>query len=287
MKIAVLINPLSGGINKKKLPDRLKNVLPESTVIHISESADDTRNFAAFCRKETFDLLIVAGGDGTLNDVGTALLGSNTAIGIYPQGSGNGLGRMLGAKAQPMALVKSIEKADFRCIDTGKVNERTFLNLAGVGFDAHIAERFANNAVRGFSGYISETLRTFGRYKAETYTLRFEGQELELPAFLLTVCNGSQYGNNAWISPQSDLFDGQLEMNAIGPMSWAKTPSLAYALFTKRIGQHSGVRQFCSTEFFVHREFEGPVNIDGEFETMGKELHFRVIPRSLRVLMPV
>lgn len=286
MKIAVLINPLSGGINKKRLPDRLSDALPGNTLIHVSESAEDTRRFAEFCRKETFDLLIVAGGDGTLNDVGTALLDSNTALGIYPQGSGNGLARMLGAKAHIQSLLGSIQKAQFRSIDTGKVNERTFLNVAGVGFDAHIAERFAGNAVRGFGGYISETLKAFGQYKPETYTLRYEDQEMELPAFLLTVCNGSQYGNNAWISPQSDLFDGRLELNAIGPMNWAKTPSLVYALFTKRIGQHSLVRQFCSKEFMVQREFEGPVNIDGEFEMMGRQLRFEVNPSSLRVLMP-
>lgn len=287
MKIAVLINPLSGGIDKKRLPDKLKIVLQSDAVIHVSESAEDTKRFAKFCRDEAFELLIVAGGDGTLNDVGTELLGSKTAVGIYPQGSGNGLARMLGAKANAHLLMSSIQKAQFRNIDIGKVNERAFLNVAGVGFDAHIAERFAGNAVRGFGGYVSETLKAFGQYEPETYTLRYEGQELVLPAFLLTVCNGSQYGNNAWISPHSDLFDGRLELNAIGPMSWVKTPSLVYALFTKQIAKHSAVRQFCSKEFIVHREFEGPVNIDGEFEIMGRELCFRVIPSGLRVLMPV
>jgi len=286
MKIGVLINPLSGGINKKKLPHRLKKVLPDNTLIHISESAADTKAFTEKCKNEQFDLLVVAGGDGTLNDVGTVLCGSNTALGIYPQGSGNGLARMLGAKADPQKLLRSIQKGQIERIDTGKVNERTFLNVAGVGFDAHIAQRFANNAVRGFSGYISETLRAFGQYSAETYTLQFNGREFRLPAFLLTVCNGSQYGNNAWISPQSDLFDGKLELNAIGPMTWVKAPSLVYSLFRKQITNHRELQQYSATEFYLERQHEGPVNIDGEFEIMGKDLHFQVNPGSLRVLMP-
>jgi len=286
MKIAVLINPLSGGINKKSLPDRLKKVLPAQTLIHTSQSAEDTRSFAAYCRNEHFDVLVVAGGDGTLNDAGTALRGSQTALAIYPQGSGNGLARLLGAKSQPEALAQSLQQAKTAWIDTGKVNERTFLNVAGVGFDAHIAERFASNAVRGFAGYVSETLSAFGQYKPETYRVRNGEHVQDIQAFLLTICNGSQYGNNAWISPQSSVTDGVLELTAIAPIGWRQAPSLIYGLFSKRIGQHKTVTQLSSSIFEISREHEGPVNIDGEFENMGRQLRFEVIPSSLRVLMP-
>ena len=286
MKAAVLINPLSGGINKKSLPDRLSKVLPTQTLIHMSQSAEDTRSFAAYCRDAHFDVLVVAGGDGTLNDAGTALCGSQTALAIYPQGSGNGLARLLGARSQPEALAKSLSKAQIEKIDTGKVNERTFLNVAGVGFDAHIAERFANNAIRGFAGYVSETLSAFGQYKPETYRVSTGEQIQDMQAFLLTICNGSQYGNNAWISPQSSVTDGKLELTAIAPIGWTQAPGLIYKLFSKRIGQHKAVKQLSSGLFKLYRENEGPVNIDGEFQLMGKELDFQVIPRSLRVLMP-
>lgn len=285
MNAEVLINPVSGGIQKNQLPEKLRNVIPELREIHFTRSKHDTFTQAQQAAAKGCEFLVVAGGDGTLRDAALGLMGSKTRLVIYPQGSGNGLARALGMQANPQFLRALLFEGKAQNIDVGSVNGHFFLNVAGFGFDAHIARLFESSQSRGLKGYIAEILKAFRNYPEQEFTWIGPKGEIQRKAFVATWCNGGQYGNNAWIHPPASPFDGVLHATLLHKPQWYQVPGLALALFRKTILQHSLSDTLSGTEFQILRKTAGPVNLDGEALEMEQMLHFKMHPQALGLQM--
>ncbi len=287
--VRFIINPISGGKNKTHIPQQIEQVCIKLNIqaeICFSSSPEETRLQAKDAVEKQLETVVAVGGDGTINLIGAQLLHSSTVLGIIPMGSGNGFARSLGLPFEIERAIKIIQSRKTVLIDTGTINEKPFINLSGAGFDAHIANKFQHSQSRGFFSYVNIVLREFNQYKPQHYRIQLDEEQFETDAFLITVCNGPQYGNNAFIAPAALMTDGRFHVTVLKKCTWANAPGLAWRLFRGTIDLAKDVEQYSATSVRLIRKQAGPINIDGEPESDNTELNFRMIPLSLKVIVP-
>ena len=285
-KALFIINPISGGKKKDQVPALIKNILDhthfESTIVyteramHGSELAKDAVG--------NYDYVIAVGGDGTVNEIASAIVSTNVALGVIPFGSGNGLARFLGI---PMDTAKSIEAINgerVEAIDSAILNGQRFFNAAGMGFDAHIAEVFSHDKNRGFWAYIKSSFREISNYKAETYHIDIDGTEYVRDAFMLSIANSSQFGNNAHVSPHASVQDGLLDICIIKQFPLWRFIEMGIRMFAKTADKSKYVEIIRGKNVTIKRSTDGPVHLDGEPQMMGKEVSIQMVPASLRII---
>ncbi|WP_316819709.1 diacylglycerol kinase family lipid kinase [Pedobacter gandavensis] len=287
--ILFIINPISGGKDKLKIPalidahlDRSKfnaNYSFTEYVGHASEIAEEAAS-------KNFDVIVAVGGDGTINEIGTKVMQQNKVLGILPFGSGNGLSRFLKIPMKTIQAIKVINDFKVRVIDTGKFNDKCFFNMAGMGFDAHISSVFAGNKSRGLSGYLKLGLKEMLNYKPQSYHIYIDGKEYIRTAFVVSVANSSQYGNNAHISPNASITDGLLDVCIIKKFPLIKIPILAYHMLNRSANRTSMIEIIQGREIRIVRAGNDAIHIDGEPFFMGKELNISMVPLSLNIITP-
>jgi YegS/Rv2252/BmrU family lipid kinase len=234
---------------------------------------------------EGFEVVFAVGGDGTVHEAAKRLIGRQPALGILPIGSGNGFARHIGLPLDPARALDSCRAGRIVTIDTALVNEHPFLGVMGIGFDAMIADRFASSNVRGLETYIKEGLRAFAEFEADEYELTANGQTLTQRAFVVAIANSGHYGNNARIAPLASLQDGLLDVVIVNDTNLLDAAFLLGRLFSGTIHQARGVTTLQTAELTIRRGDAGAAHLDGEPVTLPAELHVRVVPRSLRLLV--
>ena len=220
VRIAAIVNPVSGaGMDQHAATHRvamLRDALARrqlSATIAVTARAGHARELAHAAVAAQSDLVIVWGGDGTVNEVGSALAGSTTALGLIPAGSGNGLAGGLGVPRDPHAALATALGERTLAVDVGMLDDRPFFNIAGIGFDAHIARLF-NQRPRGRRGrvpYVVISVREGCRYAGREYSITLDGRTQRSRALLIAFANGREYGMGMQIAPGAKLDDGLLE----------------------------------------------------------------------------
>ena len=246
---------------------------------HATELA---RQYAA----QNYDAVIAVGGDGTVNEVGCGLIGTGTALGIIPCGSGNGLARHLGISLDPFKAVKWLDKSIFSEIDYGMIEDHPFFCTCGVGFDAKVTDTFSKAGTRGVLTYMESILKEIATYKDKTYKLSFDNSSETFDCFIVTCANADQWGNNAFIAPTASLQDGLMDVVVIHPFTPLDAPLLAFQLFNKLIDKNPKVTVRKCARMTITRDSEGPAHYDGEPVTLGKEIQIQMIHGGLKVLIP-
>lgn len=285
--ILFIINPISGGKEKKKIPalidaflDRSKfnaNFSFTSYSGHAAEIAEEAAN-------KSFDIIVAVGGDGTINEVASKVMDQHKILGIIPLGSGNGLARALKIPLDVKKAIQIINRLNVETIDAATLNNKCFFNMAGIGFDAHISSAFVGNKTRGLKGYIKLGLKEIKSYLSETYEITVDGMTFTRKAFVLSIANSSQYGNDVHISPNSSLKDGLLEVCIIKPLAWYKLPLLGYHMLRATTHRSEWVEIISGKVISIRRAKENAIHIDGEPFFMGKQIEIKVIPGALNVV---
>jgi diacylglycerol kinase (ATP) len=234
---------------------------------------------------DKYDVFVAVGGDGTMNEVASALAGTTGIMGLIPAGSGNALGRELGISMKPETAVLQLLNGHPITIDTGMVNGRRFMNVCGLGFDDHIARCFAKVINRGPIPYFKVTLKEFFGYKPETYSVEMDGVLKSFQAFVMTLANTSQYGNNAFIAPKASLTDGVLDFCALRPFGFFGGLGLGIRLFNKTIDQ-SRFSTYFKTKSLVIKGNNLNFHVDGEPVKNSDPLHISIDPLSLNIVVP-
>ena len=288
-KIVFVYNPISGShrlIPVVPIIERFVNRnLYDFSIIstqykgHATELA---REYAA----QNYDAVIAVGGDGTVNEVGCGLIGTGTALGIIPCGSGNGLARHLGIPMDPYKAVKWFDKSIFTDIDYGMIGDQPFFCTCGVGFDAKVSDSFSKAGSRGVLTYLESIMKEIATYHNETYKLSFDNSSETFEAFFITCANADQWGNNAFIAPTASLQDGVLDVIAAHPFNVVDAPLIAFQLFNKLIDKNPKVSVRKCRRLTITRDSEGPAHFDGEPVMMGREINIRLVPGGLKVLIP-
>ncbi len=232
------------------------------------------------------DVVVAIGGDGTMNEVAAALVGTDAALGLVPCGSGNGLGRHLGIPGPGKGAFRTLLEGKPRAIDTGVADGHAFFNVMGLGFDAEISARFNALARRGLPAYVRTTVAALRGYRPDHYKIRADGRELDGTAFLLAVANSDQYGNDCRIAPGARVDDGRLDLTVVRRLGWANALPLAVRLFAGRIDGAAGVERARAARYVIERARPGLLHVDGEVRPCGRVVEVAVRPASLRVLTP-
>jgi diacylglycerol kinase (ATP) len=285
--ILFIINPISGGKRKIKLPSIIDKYLDKAQynpTYTFTEYVGHAAEIAGEAEKKDIDVIIAVGGDGTINEVAGKMVNSNKVFGVIPFGSGNGLARFLNIPLKPEKAIALINKGNHQLIDTAELNGRRFFNMAGMGFDAHLSAVFAGNKKRGLKSYVELGFKEITTYKAKPYRIEIDGQTYNKEAFAISIANSSQYGNNVYISPKSSLTDGYLDICIIHPISLVKLPVLAYQMIAAKTHKSSLVEIIRGKQIRIEREANDAVHLDGEPFEMGKELNIIIFPSSLKIL---
>jgi len=286
-KALFIINPISGGKKKDGVPDLIEKHLDSRSlqpVIVFTDSVSHGRQIALDAVNK-FEVVVAVGGDGTVNEVASAIAGTNTHLGIVPFGSGNGLSRFLKVPMDAEEAIKNLSTGKVEVIDSATLNGQPFFNMAGIGFDAHIAEIFSHNKKRGFITYIKSTFEEFNKYKPQVYQIEIDGKPYTREAFMISFANSSQYGNNAHISPDASVQDGLLDVCIIKRFPLWRLVEMGVRMMTKTADKVKFLEIIRGRQITIKRTEDGPIHLDGEPTMAGKEIKIDVLPASLKVIV--
>lgn len=230
-------------------------------------------------------MIVAVGGDGTANEVGAALVNTQAILVIISVGSGNGLARHLGIPVGLIPAIKALNHAHPIVMDIATINDKIFLGVAGIGFDAHIAQKFAQFGKRGFFSYCQVAWKEFSQYKPQTYLMTIDGKQIRRKAFILTFANSSQYGNNFIIAPNARISDGYLDLVIIDDIS---VYSISQFIYKFKQGTLDRSRHF-ETHRFKELTIHHPhmqTHIDGEPMLFQNDIKVTIQPKSLKILVP-
>lgn len=232
-----------------------------------------------------FDIVVAVGGDGTVNEVASAIVDTDTSLGIVPFGSGNGLSRFLGIPMDTRDAIKNLASGRTEIIDSARINGQPFFNMAGMGFDAHISEIFSHGKKRGFISYIKSSIKEVVGYQPQNYHLDIDGKKYDYKAFMLSIANSSQYGNNVHISPKASLQDGFLDVCVIKPFPLWRFPEMSMRMLIKATESSKYVEIIRGKQILIKREHTGPIHLDGEPQVAGTGIDITILPKSLKVIV--
>ena len=285
-KLMLIINPISGTITKKGLAQKIESELRRRGFdidIRNTQGRGDATRLAGIAVDEGFDGVLACGGDGTVNETARALCGTGVPLGIIPAGSGNGLARHIAIPIDPMLSLDVIAERHIQDCDYGSVNGREFFCTFGVGFDAAVSDRFAAAGKRGKMSYVKSAITEFNTYQHQRYTLEVDGKQITDDAFLVAVCNASQYGNNAYIAPDASITDGLLDIIVIKKASRMRTLFVGLDLMGGTIKNNRLIETMRVSRATIHRHLEGPAHLDGEPFTVGRDIDIQCHPRQLKI----
>lgn len=291
VKIAFIINPVSGRRQKSNKADIISKYIDRNKfqpVFYKTEYSGHAKKLVAEAARKNYKIVVAVGGDGTVNEVGAAAVKLKLTLGIVPSGSGNGLARHLKIPIDTIRSVKVLNNGIVTRIDAGKLNSKRFFCTCGIGFDAKIGRKFSKIKVRGFASYIKTVVREFRRYNSGKYTLHIDNQKIVRRAFLITIANATQYGNNAVIAPQAKIDDGLFDVCILKPFPILKVLALAFMLFRRSIDESSYYEVIKAKKVvFKKRGKKYIFHYDGEPIKIKKEkIKITMQPKCLKVIVP-
>ncbi|OQX99861.1 MAG: hypothetical protein B6I20_09560 [Bacteroidetes bacterium 4572_117] len=232
-----------------------------------------------------FNVVVAVGGDGTVNEIGSTLINTDIIFGIIPKGSGNGLARFLKIPVNKRKAVRLINQMNVFKMDSISINGFYYLNMAGIGFDAHIANLFANFGKRGLKSYIKLVFKEYMAYESACYDLVIDGKPEKTQAFLVSFANSSQFGNEAHIAPLAEINDGLIDVCVLNKFPKYKALSIVYQLFTKRLLKSKYYTVYKAKQVKLTSETELIAHIDGDPINLDKKLNINMIPKSLNIII--
>ncbi len=289
-RIRFIVNPFSGTSGKKTTPDLIKNLLDHSKFeyeVVFTQHAGHAIELAKEGVDLNFDYVAAVGGDGSVNEVAQSLLHSNTALIVLPGGSGNGFAMHLGLGRNIQKAIQIINTGKTIEVDTCSVNNRFFINVSGLGFDARIAYKTKENSKRGFIPYLLTSIREALKFKPQKLDIIIDGKKVSGEYAAAVIANASMYGYHFTIAPTASMQDGIMDIMLI-----KKAPLYRYFLmvfrFLNRSLHKSGITEtFQGKSIAVTMQEESYLHVDGEGYKTEKELAYKISPKSLKVLAPI
>jgi YegS/Rv2252/BmrU family lipid kinase len=288
-EIVFIMNPISGTRQKKQVPNLVEKLLDKQKFTHrfaLTERPQHATELAHAAAEAGAAAVIAVGGDGTVNEVAAGLMHTNTALGILPFGSGNGLARHLKIPVDTAAAIQLINNWPQLTIDAALANGKPFFCTAGLGFDAHIGKLFHSTKTRGFSTYFKLALQEYINYSPQKYTLKLPAKDIERVCFVVTIANAGQYGNDAYISPQASVQDGLLDICVLQPFPSYVAAAVGLRLFQKTMHESQYMEIIRTESLTLCCATAECMHLDGEFFELNGPLEIKVVPQCLKVLSP-
>lgn len=288
LKILIIINPISGTGSKNDLPALISEVIDNDkwdiSISH-TEYAGHATELASQAVEEGYNVVAAIGGDGTINEVATALINTPVALGIVPCGSGNGLARHLHISTNVREALTTINKGYIEKVDYCTVNNRPFFCTCGAGFDAQVSLKFAEAGSRGMVTYLKTTINEYFKYHGEHFRILIDGEVIDEKAFVVACCNAAQYGNNAFIAPQASMQDGLIDVTVIHNFNLINGALLGARMLTKQIENDKHVSIYRGRHVVIERANDEIIHIDGDPQMMSQNLDIRCVTKGLSVIL--
>jgi YegS/Rv2252/BmrU family lipid kinase len=287
--LVFIINPRSGRDRVKAIQASLEATIDRtrfSFEIQYTVAPQHGTELARAAAEKGAWAVVAVGGDGSVADIAAALAGSNTALGIIPKGSGNGLARTLKIPLELDQALQVINQGKIQQIDLGYVNDKMFISNAGVGFDALISKKFAKSERRGLSVYSWLVTKYLWLYREWNWTIYIDGRKIETPAFLVNVANGQQFGYNFKIAPNASVTDGRLDVTIIRSFPKIFGGVLALRARYGDIADSSYVECIQAKTLTIEHPDLKWMQTDGDPQRCANRLDFRVEPGALKVIVP-
>jgi YegS/Rv2252/BmrU family lipid kinase len=288
IKTRVIINPKSGTNNKRNIEKLIYRFFDQSAFdfeVFYTNGPNHAYHLSKEAALSSYDLVIAVGGDGTVNEVGKGLIGSHTAMGIIPSGSGNGLAKHLNISSDPKKAIQVIKRFQCMSIDTIQINRDQLIGIAGIGFDANIARQFATSNKRGFWSYAALVLKEYPCYSSRIFEMEIDGTSISVEGLLVSFANSSQYGNDIKIAPQASLCDGYINIVVLKKPPFYVLPDILMKLRNGTITHSKYYESMCCREVVVHTK-NLIAHIDGEPAFFENGISLKVLPKSLKVVVP-
>ncbi len=289
-KIIFIVNPISGHHNKSHFPNLVENYIDKNKydyTIVFTEYANHATELTMKAIDDGYEYIAAVGGDGTINEVAKCMIGKEQTLIIIPLGSGNGLARHLGLPFKVEKLIKEvINNGKKYKIDTATMNGVPFISIAGIGFDAMIADYFAKDENRGFLTYAKLITEKYPNYRQKEYTLILDDNKtIECKPFFVTFANSSQFGYNAEISPKASVQDGFLDVCIFKKPNILEIPIMATYFLARQIDKSNFIDIHKAKKIQVFRKVDEVANVDGEPVEMSKDIIVEIKPLSLNILL--
>lgn len=287
-KIIFIVNPISGTHDKKHILNLIPKYFNEETYeIKYTERAGHATELAEEAARNGAVAAVAIGGDGTVNEVGLGIRHTDTALGIIPCGSGNGLARHLGIPMNTKGALQALQEMNIKQCDYGQICGHPFFCTAGVGFDAEVSDTFAKAGKRGLASYLKTTINIGLKYKGEELDLEFDdGEIIEGGKYwLITAGNAAQYGNDFFITPDASLRDGYLDVNMWVPFNKLTSPLVGLQLHSRKIDKNRNVQVKRCKHVVIHRKQEGAIHWDGDPAWGPKDIKIEIIEGGIKMIV--
>ena len=288
-RILFIVNPISGPGKQRTIEPLIEKYLDLSLFSYKVVFTEYRGHAAELTREAVADgaaIVVAVGGDGTVNEVGRGLVGTETTLAVIPTGSGNGLARHLGLPMKFKGAIQVINRVKQKKIDTATLNDQFFVSVAGVGFDAHVARKFDQATKRGFISYFNIATSAYRNYKPKRYKITIDGQVVNRKPLLVSFANSNQFGNNASIDPGAEIDDGLIDVCIINKIPFWKLLLLSPLFFLKKFDRSPFVEIIKAKEVILKRKKGRFIHLDGDPEKEKKSFTVKVNPLSLHVIVP-
>jgi YegS/Rv2252/BmrU family lipid kinase len=288
-RIVFIVNPASGVFSKENLGEIIQSKLDLTQYAPEIKLTEGPGHATDICRQQIqrgTEVVVAVGGDGSVNEVARGITGSEVAMGIIPAGSGNGLAHHLKIPISRKNAIDVINKGHVIKIDTGMVNDRLFVSIAGIGFDGLVAKRFEHAKLRGFVGYLRMVAEEYPKYAPRKYRLEFDDQVINTRALFIAFANSDQFGFNTSIAPGAKIDDGLLDVVIVDKPQIIDLPILASLLYWRRIEQSKYITIIRTRELKIYTRSKRWINIDGDPGRLGGLITVGIRPLSLNVIVP-
>lgn len=288
-RIVFIVNPNSGTRMQSRIKesvDRFLNHRKFEYAIWYTERPGHATELAGKAVSEGYEIVVAVGGDGSINEVAAGLLHTNVALGIVPAGSGNGLAMHLGYGRKIEDAIKKLNSADARLMDCGMLNERPFVNVAGIGFDGLVSNLMKGQRKRGLIPYFIKSVKAGLAYSSKPCVLKINNQEIEEKCFAVSVANGPMYGYNVSIAPDARMDDGLFSVVILKDAPRWQYFAAMHSALTGKIFREHFVDHYSTDKLVIKSEGENYIHFDGEGIKHSGDLVFTIVPKSLRVMVP-
>ncbi|MHB8066082.1 MAG: diacylglycerol/lipid kinase family protein, partial [Ruminiclostridium sp.] len=293
MKHIFIINPIAGKGRSLELIPFIEECFKdkaEEFIIRVTDYPGHATEIAKEYSTVGKCKIYSVGGDGTVNEIVNGIAGTESSLGVIPTGSGNDFLRSFQSKGDIEAMIINTINGQEKCIDLAKVNDKYFINISSIGFDADVvfnADKFKKvPGITGSMAYLISIVYTVFKKKICNVKIDIDGKKLELKLLLAAVANGKYYGGGIIPTPDAKIDDGLFDICLVTEMSRIQI----LRLFPKYVkGLHAQLKQvsfYRGKKISIQSEEDLCLNIDGEILT-AQVMIFEILENAIKVIFPV
>lgn len=289
MKYFFIVNPNSGNAKHEISIEFLQSKFSPKDEIILKETAYQfhAKELVQEAIKQNADVVVACGGDGTINEVASALVHTTIHFGIIPAGSGNGLAANLGIPKDINKAIEIIKNSAVRTMDVGRVEDKYFFSNLGFGIDADIIKTYEQNQKRTITGYVDASVKTLKNYKSKLFRLYIDDVIIEKNFYYLFCSNSNVAGYGISFTPNADLSDGLLDLLMIEDLDVFEQFYFSVLVLAKKIDLMNKARYKQVKKFTIESLEDSKISyqLDGEFQTTNSlKVKVEVLPNALNII---